>query len=131
MEITEAPVVKRDADNIQNAPATISNVVSVAWDDSDNSIDGKNFQRIITQKWIANYPLGMEVWADYRRTVYSELYPAIDNLSTTGVDSQRGMRRLSFPYTEAQNNKTNYAQGVTYLNGADNETTDLAWAKKD
>lgn len=131
LEITEAPVVKHDTDNIQNAPATISNVVSVAWDDSDNSINGKNFQRIITQKWIANYPLGMEAWAEYRRTGYPELYPAIDNLSTTGVDSQRGMRRLSFPYTEAQNNKANYAQGVTYLNGADNETTDLAWAKKD
>ncbi len=46
------------------------------------------------------------------------------------MSSQRGMRRLSFPYTEAQNNKANYDQGVAELGGADNEATDLKWAKK-
>ena len=92
--------------------------------------NGKNFQRVITQKWIANYPLGLEAWAEYRRTGYPELYPCIDNLSDCGVSSQRGMRRLSFPYTEAQNNKANYDLGVAELGGADNEATDLKWAKK-
>ena len=87
-------------------------------------------QRVITQKWIANYPLGLEAWAEYRRTGYPELYPCIDNLSDCGVSSQRGMRRLSFPYTEAQNNKANYDLGVAELGGADNEATDLKWAKK-
>ena len=53
-----------------------------------------------------------------------------DNLSDCGVSSQRGMRRLSFPYTEAQNNKANYDLGVAELGGADNEATDLKWAKK-
>ena len=62
--------------------------------------------------------------------VYPELYPCIDNLSDCGVSSQRGMRRLSFPYTEAQNNKANYDLGVAELGGADNEATDLKWAKK-
>ena len=61
---------------------------------------------------------------------YPELYPCIDNLSDCGVSSQRGMRRLSFPYTEAQNNKANYDLGVAELGGADNEATDLKWAKK-
>lgn len=130
LAIDQAPVVSHASDDVQNAPASITNTVSVKWDDNDNSLTGKNFQRIITQKWIANYPLGMEAWAEYRRTGYPELYPCIDNLSDCGVSSIRGMRRLSFPYTEAQNNTANYNQGVAELGGADNEATDLKWAKK-
>ena len=77
------------------------------------------------------YPLGLEAWAEYRRTGYPELYPCIDNLSPSGVDSKRGMRRLRFPYTEVQNNHSNYQQGVSYLKngGPDNEATDLSWGK--
>lgn len=130
LAIDKAPTVSHASDNVQRAAASISNTVSVKWDDSDNSLTGKNFQRIITQKWIANYPLGLEAWAEYRRTGYPELYPCIDNLSTHGVSSTRGMRRLSFPYTERQNNTANYEQGVAELGGADNEATDLKWAKK-
>ena len=131
MKIDEAPVVSHESDAVQNATATITNTVSVMWDDSEaDNVNGKNFQRVITQKWIANYPLGLEAWAEYRRTGYPELYPCIDNLSDCGVSSQRGMRRLSFPYTEAQNNKANYDLGVAELGGADNEATDLKWAKK-
>ena len=48
--------------------------MSVMWDDSEaDNVNGKNFQRVITQKWIANYPLGLEAWAEYRRTGYPEL----------------------------------------------------------
>ena len=130
MNIKDAPTVSHEYDNIQKSPSTISNTVSVKWEDGDNTLTGKNFQRIITQKWIANYPLGIEAWAEYRRTGYPEIYPCIDNLSFSGVDSKRGMRRLAFPYTEAQNNKTNYTQGVTFLDGPDNEVTELKWAKK-
>ena len=79
---------------------------------------------------VIDQALGLEAWAEYRRTGYPELYPCIDNLSDCGVSSQRGMRRLSFPYTEAQNNKANYDLGVAELGGADNEATDLKWAKK-
>lgn len=105
---------------------SLTQAVTVGW----GSNEEENLQRIITQKWIANYPLGIEAWAEYRRTGYPELYPCINNLSDCGVDSKRGMRRLSFPYTEVQNNATNYAQGISYLSGADNEATDLDWAKK-
>ena len=130
LAIDKAPTVSHASDNVQRAAATISNTVSVKWDDSDNSLTGKNFQRIITQKWIANYPLSWEAWAEYRRTGYPELYPCIDNLSDCVVSSTRGIRRLTFPYTEAQTNTTNYNQEVAELGGADNEATDLKWAKK-
>ena len=82
------------------------------------------------KKKIFNVSL-LEAWAEYRRTGYPELYPCIDNLSPSGVDSKRGMRRLRFPYTEVQNNHNNYQQGVSYLRngGPDNEATDLSWGK--
>lgn len=105
---------------------TLTNTITVGW----GSNAEENLQRIITQKWIANYPLGIEAWAEFRRTGYPELYPSIDNLSNCGVDSKLGMRRLRFPYTEAQNNKSNYETGVSYLGGADNEATNLEWCKK-
>ena len=105
------------------------NTLGVKWDEGASKEE--KLQRIITQKWIANYPLGLEAWAEYRRTGYPELYPCIDNLSPSGVDSKRGMRRLRFPYTEVQNNHNNYQQGVSYLRngGPDNEATDLSWGK--
>lgn len=131
MEINQAPAaVSHAKDDVQKAPATISNTVSVKWDDSDNTLTGKNFQRIITQKWIANYPLGFEAWAEYRRTGYPELYPCIDNLSNGVINSQRGMRRLKYPYTETTNNQANCSAGAADLNGSDSPATDLKWAKK-
>lgn len=123
----QKPTVAHDNDPRGNNTA-ISNTVSVKWDDAAS--DDVKLQRIITQKWIANYPLGLEAWADFRRTGYPELYPCIDNLSNCGVNSTRGMRRLRFPYTEAQNNKSNYETGVSYLDGADNEATELVWTMK-
>lgn len=102
--------------------------ITIAWE--EGATEEEKLERIITQKWIANYPLGLEAWAEYRRTGYPELFPCIDNLSTTVTDKVRGMRRLRFPFTEAQNNKSNYTEGVTLLGGPDNETTDMFWAKK-
>jgi hypothetical protein len=102
--------------------------ITIAWNESASN--EQKLERIITQKWIANYPLGLEAWAEYRRTGYPELFPCIDNLSNVITDKVRGMRRLRYPYTEVQNNNSNYNAGVSLLNGPDNELTDLVWAKK-
>ena len=103
--------------------------ITIAWDES--ATDEQKLERIITQKWIANYPLGLEAWAEYRRTGYPELFPCIDNLSSVVTDKVRGMRRLRYPYTEAQNNSQNYQNGVALLGGGpDDETTDLVFGKK-
>ena len=74
--------------------------VKIKWNDADGT--EKNLERIITQKWIANFPMGLEAWAEFRRTGYPELAPAIDNLSGGVIsDNFRGLRRLRYPYTEA------------------------------
>lgn len=103
--------------------------IKVKWDDGQGA--EKNLERIITQKWIANFPMGLEAWAEFRRTGYPELAPAIDNLSGGVIANNfRGMRRLRYPFTERNLNRANYDKGVTLLGGPDNESVDLFWAKK-
>ena len=74
---------------------------------------------------------GLEAWSEYRRTGFPELAPSIDNLNERVItNTSRGMRRLRYPDTERDLNKENYLKGVEMLKGADNEATDLPWAKK-
>lgn len=103
--------------------------ITIQWDDT--ATPAKQLERIITQKWIANYPMGIEAWAEFRRTGYPELAPAIDNLSGGVITNNfRGLRRLRYPYTEKNLNSANYNAAVSLLGGEDNEATDLFWAKK-
>jgi hypothetical protein len=77
------------------------------------------------------YPMGLEAWAEYRRTGFPELAPSIDNLNPQVItNTMRGMRRLHYPDTEKDLNKQNYQNAIKLLNGEDNEATDLPWAKK-
>ena len=69
--------------------------VKIQWDADGND---QNLERIITQKWIAMYPMGLEAWAEYRRTGFPELAPSIDNLNSQVItNTMRGMRRLHYP----------------------------------
>lgn len=117
-------------DPVANFPAYNRNtMVSVVW--LDGATDEEKLEKIITQKWIANYPMGIEAWAEFRRTGYPELAPAIDNLSKGVItDNARGLRRLRYPFNEKTLNKTNYEAAVTMLGGKDDESVDLFWAKK-
>lgn len=102
--------------------------VKISWE--AETTEARHLEQIITQKWIANYPMGLEAWAEYRRTGYPELAPVIDNLSGGVVDSNRGMRRLSYPLSEKDQNTTNYQQAVTMIGGTDSPAVDLFWTKK-
>lgn len=103
--------------------------VKIAWD--AESSQEKHLEQIITQKWIAIFPNPIEGWTEYRRTGYPELAPAVDNLSGGVVNSARGARRLWYPLNERDYNTTNYKNAVAnLLGGADNQATDLFWAKK-
>ena len=66
--------------------------ITIKWDES--STDEVKQERIITQKWIANWMLGNEAWADYRRTGYPKLIPTTDegNMSGGTVDNKKGAR---------------------------------------
>lgn len=102
--------------------------ISPVYDESASTEE--NLERILVQKWIANYPNGWETWADIRRTGYPKHFPIVNNLNTDGVTVDRGMRRLPFPQSEYNTNRANVEAAVSMLGGADNAATDLWWAKK-
>lgn len=88
----------------------------------------EQLEQIITQKWIANYPMGLEAWADQRRTGYPEMTRYASNLGNAKIDLNVGARRLRYPYTEKNLNKENYEVAVREL-GGDDEATKLFWMK--
>lgn len=103
--------------------------VKIAWD--AESTPEKHLEQIITQKWIANYPMGLEAWAEFRRTGYPELAPSVKNLSGGIITNVvRGARRVRYPFEERTLNTENYNEALSLLGGSDNEATDLFWAKK-
>ena len=98
--------------------------LGVAWDDSASKAQMQ--ERIITQKWIANWQLGNEAWADYRRPGFPHLLPATANKSRV-VDSKLGARRMPYPTEERTSNAENYAKAVALLGGSDNMATRIWW----
>ncbi|MCH5329412.1 MAG: SusD/RagB family nutrient-binding outer membrane lipoprotein [Alistipes sp.] len=108
---------------------TNKSTCTIKWSDSDS--DEKKLEKIITQKWIANFPMGLEAWCDFRRTGYPYIFPPKDNRSTYGVDSERGMRRIRFGKDEYDNNSANVRAAISLLsNGSDSDNTELWWALK-
>ncbi|MFK8289840.1 SusD/RagB family nutrient-binding outer membrane lipoprotein [Capnocytophaga canimorsus] len=117
--------------------ASFSSSITVNWSDATN--DEQKLARIITQKWIAMFPYGShEGWAEWRRTGYPNLLPAVENKSGGSVKtiSQQngkdtgGMRRIPFSTKEYEgSNLKNIQEAVNLLGGADNGGTDLWWAK--
>lgn len=125
--VPERYIDPRGSFSYSGAPSTIT----VAWDDASASITGSNFERIITQKWIALYPNGIEAWTEFRRTGFPKLMPIMSNNSNI-VSTDRMARRLPYPQTEYTGNLKNVQEAVTnYLGKPDNMATDLWWAKKD
>jgi hypothetical protein len=116
--------------------------VTVAW--SNAKTDEQKLEAIITQKWLANYPLGFEGWCDFRRTGYPRIFPAKDNLSSESTGGKvynpnntnpggavRMARRLPYPVSEYNGNRKNVEAAVAnFLGGTDEFSTNLWWAKK-
>lgn len=87
-------------------------------------------ERILIQKWIANFHLGNEAWADHRRTGYPKFFPATNegNKSNGVVKNDLGARRMPYPQNERTTNAENYQKAVSeLLKGADNMATKVWW----
>ncbi len=124
---TSTPLPYTDPSGSNTYAGELSSI-TVAW---DNGATPEEMQeRIITQKWIANWQLGNEAWADYRRTGFPRLIPATaaGNKSNGIVDSNLGARRMPYPQNEYTNNAQNVQTAVsTLLKGADNMATRIWW----
>uniref|UniRef100_UPI003FD73A5E SusD/RagB family nutrient-binding outer membrane lipoprotein n=1 Tax=Alistipes putredinis TaxID=28117 RepID=UPI003FD73A5E len=95
-----------------------------------NSLDPElQLEQIITQKWIANFPLGHEAWAEFRRTGYPKLAAAPVNRSGGDVADGKFARRLIYPSDEYKTNGVNLnrAVGKDLSNGGDRLSTHVWW----
>ena len=99
--------------------------LSVAWDDSA-SAEVKQ-EKIMIQKWIANFPLGNESWADIRRTGYPHILPCTDEANNSGgLVPNEGPRRIKYPQEEYTSNAANLSEAISkYLGGPDQMATRL------
>lgn len=102
---------------------------TIAWETGADRFE-RNLERIITQKWIANYPMGVESWSEYRRTGYPRLMAVPHNMSGGVVDDARGARRMPYPDTEYTENTENYAKALQMLGGKDDMSTRVWWDRK-
>lgn len=90
------------------------NAVPVKWDESAGNEE--KLQRIIIQKWIANFPLSTEAWAEYRRTGYPKLFPNRVNSSGGTIDTNEQIRRLIYSDVEINTNNDELQKGIGLLN---------------
>ena len=100
--------------------------VPIAW--SADSV--MELRQIMTQKWLALYPDGLEAWADYRRSHVLPLYTVVnsDNPLITNTSTQ-WLRRIPFLTSEKTSNTDAVNAAVSLLGGPDNELTPLWWDK--
>ena len=96
--------------SFSGTPSTIS----VQWKDGNFE---ESLERIITQKWIANFPLGLEAWAEFRRTGYPKLMGTASNKSGGDIEEGKFPRRLTYPQDEYKTNSENIRKAVTSLGG--------------
>lgn len=124
---TGKPQLYADPANSNSYSQELSDI-TIAWDAGASLAQMQ--ERIITQKWIANWQLGNEAWADYRRTGYPRLMPATEdgNKSLGVVDSELGARRMPYPADEYTTNNVNVNNAVSsLLKGTDNMATRMWW----
>jgi hypothetical protein len=125
---TSTPIAYDDPNNSANNAPPISSI-TIKWDPS--ATFEKSLERIITQKWIAMYPMGQEAWSEFRRTGYPKLWPVVVNNSGGDVPIGQFIKRIPYPSAITNASKSAVAAAVsTYLGGQDKESTRLWWDVK-
>ncbi len=97
------------------------NKLCVAWDDS--ATDEEKLQRIITQKYIALFPLSIEAWAEQRRTGYPILFKGRVNESNGAVTTEEGVRRIIYSETCYSANAEAMSYNIEVLNSENTSAT--------
>jgi len=88
-----------------------------------NGSDELRLKKIITQKWIANFPNGVEGWADFRRTDYPDLTLPIDGVSGNASVAQGSfVKRIRYPNNQHDLNSAMMPSG---LNTLDSDRMDI------
>ncbi|MDO6759283.1 RagB/SusD family nutrient uptake outer membrane protein [Tamlana sp. 2_MG-2023] len=123
-DATSTPADFVDAKNPTNNYAYPSDV-TIAYNDAGTNEE--QLEQIITQKWIAMFPDGMEAWSEFRRTGYPRVFPVVINNSGGAIDTDIQIRRINFVDVEKNTNGANVDAAISTLKGPDNGGTRLWW----
>lgn len=99
--------------------------ITPKWD--NDAAAERKLERIITQKWIALFPLGQEAWNEIRRTGYPKVFGIATSKNGYTIEVPN---RIPFDNQEKVNNPEGYAAGVKLLGGEDNYATKMWWQPK-
>jgi hypothetical protein len=88
-------------------------------------------EKIITQKYIANFPLGLESWTDLRRTGFPRIFPVLDDDGDGSISEKNGVigliRRIPFIIGDDSDKQDVINSGLKALGGSDLQGTRLWW----
>lgn len=100
--------------------------IGVKWNEGDN-LETK-LEKIITQKYIALFPLSSEAWTELRRTGYPKLFPVLNPDDGDGSLMEGDIiRRIPWVETDPQKLETIMETGIPALGGEDFQGTRLWW----
>lgn len=101
--------------------------VGVKWDETNTNEE--KLEKIITQKYIANFPMSAEAWTTFRRTGYPRIFPVdVNNMKDQGVDTELQLRRI--PIEETANNTLEIASLVQALGQPNTGASRVFWDKQ-
>ena len=101
--------------------------IGVKWNEGDTP--ETKLEKIITQKYIANFPMSAEAWTTFRRTGYPRIFPVdVNNMKDQGVDTELQLRRI--PIEETANNTLEIASLVQALGQPNTGASRVFWDKQ-
>ena len=75
-----------------------------------------SLKQLITQKWVANFPNGVEAWSDFRRTDYPDITLPKDGVSGSAtVTAGTWVKRVRYPNNEHDQNEANMPSALNTL----------------
>ena len=88
----------------------------------------KQFEQIITQKWLSMFPISVEAYTEYRRTRYPKIYAKVVS-SNVNIDLSKGqiITRLPFVEDEYSANADEVAKAIEMIGGEDLENVPVWW----
>ena len=96
----------------------------VAWSSDPN----KQLEQIITQKWLALYPSGVEAWAEVRRTGYPEMIP-VKHSEDPNINPSNGefITKIRYIDSERRENAANALSPSLNQGQGDGSTVKVWW----
>ncbi len=100
--------------------------IGVKWNDADSK--ETKLEKIITQKYIALFPLSTEAWTELRRTGYPKCFPVLNTNDGDGSIPQGELiRRIPWQSTDPIELEKINNTGIPALGGPDKQATRLWW----